>query len=85
VKELFSLPQSNRCRPIGDRIGELRRGVGFSVADEIQIDGLKKAGSISDAEFASQLQTALQQKSSTYLLDWLTRPMHTQAHDGDLR
>jgi hypothetical protein len=32
---------------------ELRRVVGFSVADEIQkLDGLKKAGSISDAEFA---------------------------------
>ncbi len=31
---------------------ELRRVVGFSVADEIQkLDGLKKAGSISDAEF----------------------------------
>jgi hypothetical protein len=31
---------------------ELRRTVGFSVADEIQkLDGLKKAGSISDAEF----------------------------------
>jgi hypothetical protein len=33
---------------------ELRRVVGFSVADEIQkLDGLKKAGSISDAEFAT--------------------------------
>ena len=32
---------------------ELRRVVGFSVADEIQkLDGLKKAGSINDAEFA---------------------------------
>lgn len=32
---------------------ELRRVVGFSVADEIQkLDGLKKVGSISDAEFA---------------------------------
>jgi hypothetical protein len=32
---------------------ELRRVVGFSVTDEIQkLDGLKKAGSISDAEFA---------------------------------
>ena len=32
---------------------ELRRVVGFSAADEIQkLDGLKKAGSISDAEFA---------------------------------
>jgi hypothetical protein len=32
---------------------ELRRVFGFSVADEIQkLDGLKKAGSISDAEFA---------------------------------
>ena len=31
---------------------ELRRVVGFSVADELQkLDGLKKAGSISDAEF----------------------------------
>jgi len=31
---------------------ELRRVVGFSTADEIQkLDGLKKAGSISDAEF----------------------------------
>jgi TRAP-type C4-dicarboxylate transport system permease small subunit len=31
---------------------ELRRVVGFSAADEIQkLDGLKKAGSISDAEF----------------------------------
>jgi len=31
---------------------ELRRVVGFSVADEIhKLDGLKKAGSISDAEF----------------------------------
>jgi hypothetical protein len=33
---------------------ELRRVVGFSVADEIQkLDALKKAGSISDAEFAT--------------------------------
>jgi ABC-type multidrug transport system permease subunit len=33
---------------------ELRRVVGFSVADEIQkLDGLKKAGSISDAEFVT--------------------------------
>jgi TRAP-type C4-dicarboxylate transport system permease small subunit len=32
---------------------ELRRTIGFSTADEIQkLDGLKKAGSISDAEFA---------------------------------
>ena len=32
---------------------ELRRVVGFSVADEIQkLDRLKQAGSISDAEFA---------------------------------
>ena len=32
---------------------ELRRVVGFSVADEIQkLDGLKREGSISDAEFA---------------------------------
>ena len=32
---------------------ELRRVVGFSVADEIQkLDGLKKSGSISDAEFS---------------------------------
>src|SRR5262249_32532228 len=32
---------------------EFRRVVGFSVADEIQkLDALKKAGSISDAEFA---------------------------------
>ncbi|HVY56795.1 MAG TPA: PLDc N-terminal domain-containing protein [Xanthobacteraceae bacterium] len=32
---------------------ELRRVVGFSVADEIQkLDGLKKSGSITDAEFA---------------------------------
>ena len=32
---------------------ELRRVVGFSVADEIQkLDGLKKEGSISDTEFA---------------------------------
>src|SRR3974390_2528879 len=32
---------------------ELRRVVGYSVADEIQkLDALKKAGSISDAEFA---------------------------------
>jgi len=31
---------------------ELRRTIGFSAADEIQkLDGLKKAGSISDAEF----------------------------------
>jgi predicted membrane channel-forming protein YqfA (hemolysin III family) len=31
---------------------ELRRVVGYSVVDEIQkLDGLKKAGSISDAEF----------------------------------
>src|SRR5215469_5172875 len=31
---------------------ELRRTIGFSTADEIQkLDGLKKAGSISDAEF----------------------------------
>ena len=32
---------------------ELRRVVGFSAADEIQkLDALKKAGTISDAEFA---------------------------------
>ena len=32
---------------------ELRRVVGFSAADEIQkLDGLRKTGSISDAEFA---------------------------------
>ena len=32
---------------------ELRRVAGFSVADEIQkLDGLKKSGSISDAEFS---------------------------------
>ena len=32
---------------------ELRRVVGFSAADEIEkLDRLKKAGSISDAEFA---------------------------------
>jgi Short C-terminal domain len=32
---------------------ELRRAVGFSAADEIEkLDRLKKAGSISDAEFA---------------------------------
>ena len=32
---------------------DLRRVVGFSVADEIQkLDGLKKAGSINDAEFS---------------------------------
>ena len=32
---------------------EFRRVVGFSVADEIEkLDRLKKAGSISDAEFA---------------------------------
>jgi Phospholipase_D-nuclease N-terminal len=32
---------------------ELRRGVGFSAADEIEkLDRLKKAGSISEAEFA---------------------------------
>jgi hypothetical protein len=38
---------------------ELRRVVGFSVADEIQkLDGLKKSGSISDAEF-SRLRTRL--------------------------
>src|SRR5262244_3489203 len=38
---------------------ELRRVVGFSVADEIQkLDGLKKAGSISDAEF-TRLRTRL--------------------------
>ena len=33
---------------------ELRRVVGFSTADEIEkLDRLKKAGSITDAEFAS--------------------------------
>jgi TRAP-type C4-dicarboxylate transport system permease small subunit len=38
---------------------ELRRVVGFSAADEIQkLDGLKKAGSISDAEF-TRLRTRL--------------------------
>jgi len=32
---------------------ELRRVVGFSTADEIEkLDRLKKAGSVSDAEFA---------------------------------
>ena len=40
---------------------ELRRGVGFSAADEIEkLDRLKKAGSISDAEF-SQLRARLVQ------------------------
>jgi hypothetical protein len=38
---------------------ELRRVVGFSAADEIEkLDRLKKAGSISDAEFA-RLRTQL--------------------------
>jgi len=38
---------------------ELRRAVGFSAADEIEkLDRLKKAGSISDAEFA-RLRTKL--------------------------
>jgi hypothetical protein len=32
---------------------ELRRVVGFSAADEIQkLDGLRKSGSITDAEFS---------------------------------
>ena len=40
---------------------ELRRVVGFSAADEIEkLDRLKKAGSISDAEFA-RLRTQLVQ------------------------
>ena len=40
---------------------EIRSAVGFSVADEIQkLDGLKKAGSISDAEF-SRLRARLVQ------------------------
>jgi hypothetical protein len=40
---------------------ELRRVVGFSAADEIErLDRLKKAGSISDAEFA-RLRTQLLQ------------------------
>jgi hypothetical protein len=40
---------------------ELRRVVGFSVADEIQkLNGLKQAGSISDAEF-SRLRARLVQ------------------------
>jgi hypothetical protein len=40
---------------------ELRRVVGFSAADEIEkLDRLKKAGSISDAEFA-RLRTRLVQ------------------------
>jgi hypothetical protein len=40
---------------------ELRRAVGFSVADEIEkLDRLKAAGSISDAEF-SRLRTRLVQ------------------------
>src|SRR5277367_259521 len=40
---------------------ELRRAVGFSAADEIEkLDRLKKAGSISDAEFA-RLRTQLLQ------------------------
>ena len=40
---------------------ELRRGVGFSAADEIEkLDRLKKAGSISDAEF-SRLRARLVQ------------------------
>jgi hypothetical protein len=40
---------------------ELRRVVGFSAADEIQkLDTLKKAGSISDAEF-SRLRAQLVQ------------------------
>jgi hypothetical protein len=40
---------------------ELRRVVGFSAADEIEkLDRLKKAGSITDAEF-SRLRTKLVQ------------------------
>jgi len=40
---------------------ELRRTVGFSAADEIEkLDRLKKAGSISDAEF-TRLRTRLVQ------------------------
>ena len=40
---------------------ELRRVVGFSAADEIEkLDRLKKAGSISDAEF-TRLRTQLLQ------------------------
>ncbi len=40
---------------------EIRRAVGFSVADEIEkLDRLKKAGSISDAEF-TRLRTQLVQ------------------------
>jgi hypothetical protein len=39
--------------PLPTTAFELRRVVGFSAADEIQkLDGLRKAGSISDAEFA---------------------------------
>jgi hypothetical protein len=40
---------------------EIRRAVGFSVADELQkLDALKKSGSITDAEFA-QLRAKLVQ------------------------
>jgi hypothetical protein len=44
---------------------ELRRVVGFSAADEIEkLDRLKKAGSITDAEFA-RLRTRLVQSLLT--------------------
>src|SRR5262249_24068064 len=46
---------------------ELRRVVGFSAADEIEkLDRLKKAGSITDAEFA-RLRAKLVQKPPTKL------------------
>jgi hypothetical protein len=42
-----------QCAARREARDELRRVVGFSAADEIQkLDALKKAGSVSDAEFA---------------------------------
>ena len=53
---------------------ELRRVVGFSAADEIEkLDRLKKAGSISDAEFIA-LVTPLANASSCWLIDSFSSP-----------
>src|SRR3974390_915347 len=53
---------------------ELRRVVGFSVADEIEkLDRMKMAGSISDAEFIA-LVTPLANASSCWLIDSFSSP-----------
>ena len=61
------------CNKLSRR-DELRHLVGFSAADEIEkLDRLKKAGSISDAEFIA-LVTPLANASSCWLIDSFSSP-----------